>query len=319
MKASRMTVASIALALLVGAGVTACGDASDSSSATTGGGAATTGGGGATTGGAATTSGGDASDTPAITITASEYKFEVTGEATGGFVQVTFDNAGQEPHIVVPLKLQPGKTAADALPILSQEGEPDPAALAEVFDGDPTNSFFGTPGLLPPDDSETTVANFTPGSYVLACFLPSPDGTPHFALGMLTDFTVGDGDTPAPSTQGTFEIADDSITAPEGVQSGVYAVENKGTTPSDFNVAGPTEASMSDFDDAVNGYFATIGSGETAVMKLPAPLVAGFSESIPVGKTGYIVVDLDSGRYLMAGNSDDQTGATLVSGEFEVG
>ena len=80
----------------------------------------------------------------AITITASEYKFEVTGEATGGFVQVTFDNAGKEPHIVVPLKLQPGKTAADALPILSQEGEPDPAALAEVFDGDPTSSFFGT-------------------------------------------------------------------------------------------------------------------------------------------------------------------------------
>ena len=136
---------------------------------------------------------------------------------------------------------------------------------------------------------------------------------------MLTDFTVADGDTPAPSTQGTFEIADDSITAPDGVKEGVYAVENKGTTPSDFNVAGPTDGSMSDFDAAVNGYFASIGTGETTEMKLPAPLVAGFSESIPVGKTGYIVVNLDSGRYLMAGNSDDQTGETLVSGEFEVG
>ncbi len=224
----------------------ACGDDSGSSSATTAGGAATTSGGAATAG----STGGD---TAAVTITASEYTFEVTGEATGGFVQVTFDNAGKEPHIVVPLKLQPGKTAADALPILSQEGEPDPAALAEVFDGDPTSSFYGTPGLLPPDDSETTIADFAPGSYVLACFLPSPDGTPHFALGMLTDFTVADGDTPAPSTQGTFEITDDSITAPDGVQSGVYAVENKGTTPSDFNVAGPTDASISDFDTAVNG------------------------------------------------------------------
>ena len=319
MRVSRATIA-VTVALLAGTALAACGDDSGSSSATTGGGAATTGGGAATTGGgAATTGGGDASDTAAITITASEYKFEVVGEATGGFVQVTFDNAGKEPHIVVPLKLQPGKTAADALPILSQEGEPDPAALAEVFDGDPTSSFFGTPGLLPPGDSETTVADFAPGSYVLACFLPSPDGTPHFTLGMLTDFTVADGDTPAPSTQGTFEIADDSITAPDGVKEGVYAVENKGTTPSDFNVAGPTDGSMSDFDAAVNGYFASIGTGETTEMKLPAPLVAGFSESIPAGKTGYIVVNLDSGRYLMAGNSDDQTGETLVSGEFEVG
>ena len=317
MKASRMAIASVALAIAVGATVTACGDDSGSSSATTGGGAATTGAGAATTGGGAATTGG-ASPESAITIAASEYKFEVTGEATGGFQQVTFENDGKEPHILVPLKLQNGKTAADALPLLSQEGEPDPAALAEVFDGDPTTSFYGTPGLVSPGDAETTVADFSPGSYVLVCFLPSPDGTPHFALGMLTDFKVGDGDTPAPSSQGTFEITDDSITAPVGVQSGTYAVENKGTTPADFNVVGPTDVQVNDIDAAVNDYFASIGTGETKEFKLPAPLVAGFSESMPPGVTGYIVVDLESGRYLIGGNSDENSGETLVSGEFEV-
>ena len=102
------------------------------------------------------------------------------------------------------------------------------------------------------------------------------------------------------------------ITAPKGAQSGTYAVKNGGSTSSDFNVLGPTDAKMSDVDDAVNAYFGSIGSGETKTFALPAPLVAGFSETMPVGATGYVVVDLKSGRYLMAGNTDDNNN-TIVS------
>ncbi len=217
----------------------------------------------------------------------------------------------------MPLKLKPGKTAADALPLLSQEGQPDPEALAEVFDGDLDTAFYGTPGLLPPGDSETTVADFPAGNYVLACFIPAPDGKVHASLGMAKDFTVGEGDNPAPESKGTFTITDDAITAPNGVQSGVYAVNNTGEQPSDFNMAGPTEAPIGDFDAAIGAYFGSIGTGEVVPLEFPAPLVAGFSETMPPGATGYIVVDLAKGRYIMGGNSDD-SGKTLVSGEFEV-
>ena len=284
-------------ALLAGALLAACGDDSGSSAATTG--------------------GGTSSPAAGITVVATEYKFAVTGTATGGFVQVRFENDGKEPHILVPFKLKPGKTPADALALLSAQ-QPDPEQVAAVFDGDPDTSFYGTPGLLPPGDSETTVAHFTPGSYVLACFIPSPDGTPHFALGMLADLTVGEGDTHAPATQGTFEVTDKTITAPQGVQSGIYEVKNGASTSSDFNVAGPTDAQVSDVDAAVNDYFGAIGTGEAKTFALPAPLVAGFSETMPVGATGYIVIDLKSGRYLMAGNTDENN-KTIVSGEFTVG
>ena len=83
-------------------------------------------------------------------------------------------------------------------------------------------------------------------------------------------------------------------------------------------MAGPTEASIGDFDAAIGAYFGSIGSGETVPLEFPAPLVAGFSESMPPGSTGYIVIDLESGRYVLAGNTDDETGETIVSGEFEV-
>jgi hypothetical protein len=83
-------------------------------------------------------------------------------------------------------------------------------------------------------------------------------------------------------------------------------------------IAGPTDKQVSDFDDSINGYFATIGTGETPSFSIPAPLVGGFSDQIPAGKSGFVVLDLDKGRYLTAGNSDQDTGKTLVSGEFEV-
>jgi uncharacterized cupredoxin-like copper-binding protein len=288
-------------AVLMGVALTACGGDSGRSAASTGG---------------AATTGGSSSPGTGLTVVATEYKFDVTGTATGGFQEVTFQNHGKEPHILVPFKLKPGKTSADALTLLSAQ-QPSDEQIAEVFDEDPRTAFFGTPGLLSPGDAETTVAHFTPGNYVFVCFIPSPDGTPHYAQGMIADLTVGAGNTPAPQTQGTFEITDKAITAPVGVHSGTYAVTNKGSVNSDFNVVGPTNAQISDVDAAVSGYFGSIGSGETKTFALPAPLVAGFSETMPVGATGYIVVDLDKGRYLIGGNSDNN-GKTLVSGEFTV-
>ena len=266
---------------------------------------------------AATTSGGTSSPAAGITVVATEYKFAVTGTATGGFVQVRFENDGKEPHILVPFKLKPGKTAADASALLSAQ-QPDPEQVAVVFDGDPNTSFYGTPGLLVPGDSETTVAHFTPGSYVLVWLIPSPDGTPHFAVGMLADLTVGEGDTPAPATQGTFEVTDKTIDRAAGVQSGTYEVKNGGSTSSDFNVAGPTDAQVSDVDAAVNDYFSVFGTGETKTFALGAARRRVQRDDAGLGATGYIVVNLKSGRYLMAGNTDENN-KTIVSGEFTVG
>jgi hypothetical protein len=295
MRMARGTVG-VACAVLACATLVACGD--DSGSSDSGGGSS-------------------ASDN-AITVKASEYKFDVSGELTAGYSQITLENDGKQPHELIAAKLKDGKTAADALPILEAEGEPDPAALAEVFDGDPTTAFYGTPGPLAPSDHQTTVSNFTEGTYVFVCFFPSPDGKSHVSLGMLSEVTVGAGDnTTAPETKGTFTITDDSITVPDDVSSGTYAVTNSGEQPSSFATAGPTDKPVADFDAAFNAYFATIGTGETPEFKLPAPLTGGFSDQLPPGGTGYVVFDLDKGHYLVACNSDDN-GNTLVSSEFDV-
>jgi hypothetical protein len=44
---------------------------------------------------------------------------------------------------------------------------------------------------MDPDRANVVSFDFTPGNYVILCFVEDPEsGSPHFALGMLSEFTV---------------------------------------------------------------------------------------------------------------------------------
>jgi hypothetical protein len=85
------------------------------------------------------------------------------------------NNDTTEPHEAVLIKLQPGKTADDLI------------SWASSFDGPPPGDFVGGFGAIGPGlsgwlDFDEPVDDST---YVLACFLPGPDGTLHVAHGMV--------------------------------------------------------------------------------------------------------------------------------------
>ena len=42
-----------------------------------------------------------------------------------------------------------------------------------------------------PGEEAVLTADVTAGNWVMVCFLPAPDGQPHFAKGMAVPFTVG--------------------------------------------------------------------------------------------------------------------------------
>ena len=79
----RFPVVLLTGALLMGTALAACGDDSGSSSATTGGGAATTASGGSSASG--------------LTVKATEYNFDVTGDAAGGFNELAAAGIETEP------------------------------------------------------------------------------------------------------------------------------------------------------------------------------------------------------------------------------
>lgn len=125
-----------------------------------------------------------------------EYGFEFDQSLIGLGDQIAFEatNVGQESHEIVFARVP-----AD-LDLEAAFGSPEPPEgvvdLAFTFTG--------------PGESGVALVEgpITPGRYVMLCFVPDPQGTPHVARGMVAEFTIEE-TAPAPPATGTgFEGAE---------------------------------------------------------------------------------------------------------------
>jgi uncharacterized cupredoxin-like copper-binding protein len=93
--------------------------------------------------------------------------------------EVTFRNEGPDPHEVVLLRLEDGRTLADAAAYQADPTVPRPF------------TFAGGVGSVAPGTRAVATLDLRPGDYIATCLVPSSDGVPHIDLGMLTTFTIG--------------------------------------------------------------------------------------------------------------------------------
>lgn len=114
-----------------------------------------------------------------LSVTASDFAFALPDTVAAGLTTIRLQNAGQELHHVQLIRLEDGHTFPELMEAM-KAGGPPPAWAVDV--GGPN-----TP--VPGGASETTVM-LEPGNYVLACFIPSPDGVPHIAKGMVKPLVV---------------------------------------------------------------------------------------------------------------------------------
>jgi uncharacterized cupredoxin-like copper-binding protein len=113
-----------------------------------------------------------------VTMTLNDYSFNVSKPITRGVHTIRVENPAAQSHEVELVKLAPGKTVQDLMAwIANPQGPP------------PGNALGGIAGM-----GHGVVQSFTfdfaPGEYGLICFLPGPDGKPHFLHGMMQQFTV---------------------------------------------------------------------------------------------------------------------------------
>lgn len=112
-----------------------------------------------------------------VDINASEFSFQAPDTIPGGWVTVRIHNSGQELHHGQILRLDQGKTVQDVMALTS-------LAMPEWLVA------MGGPSAPPPGLVLQTTVNLAPGSYLLICDIPSPDGKPHSMKGMIKPFTV---------------------------------------------------------------------------------------------------------------------------------
>ena len=114
-----------------------------------------------------------------VTLTLNDYSFTVSTPITRGVHTIRVENpTAAQSHEVELLKLAPGKTVNDLLQwINNPQGPPPGSAIGGIVGLEK--------GMV-----QSFTYDFAPGEYGFVCFLPGPDGKPHFMHGMTQQFTV---------------------------------------------------------------------------------------------------------------------------------
>lgn len=114
-----------------------------------------------------------------LTITLSNYKFDLSDSVTAGSHSIDVVVTGDQPHEIAIFRLLPGKTMQDFM------------QWGDTYQGDiPAVTLGGTAAAVPGIAQRITL-DFAPGEYVLMCFVPdAADGKPHMMKGMVRSFKV---------------------------------------------------------------------------------------------------------------------------------
>lgn len=114
------------------------------------------------------------------TVKLMDYGFVPTTAFTTGHHVLRVVNVGKQPHEMVIVRLNPGKTAAEFAD-WAEHGQKGP----------PPGILLGGATGLDVGTSEDVPVDFTAGDYALICFFPdAKDGKPHYAHGMIHTFKI---------------------------------------------------------------------------------------------------------------------------------
>jgi hypothetical protein len=117
--------------------------------------------------------------TPDVTLTLSDYAFTLSKPLAAGKQMIKVENTAAQPHEVVLVQLQPGKTIEDLGKwVFDMKGPP------------PGKPIGGIPGFVP-GKTAYFEADLAPGDYGMICFIPdAKDQKPHVAHGMAQQFKI---------------------------------------------------------------------------------------------------------------------------------
>ena len=118
-----------------------------------------------------------------VDVTAVDYEFRVTGGVPAGDDGFVLTNDGDQPHELLVLQLEDGKTLRDLEAVVAKGVPTQPPSWVT-----PVTQTFAKPG----ETSDPAIAQLENGqTYVIACFVTTKKGVPHAALGMLDELEVG--------------------------------------------------------------------------------------------------------------------------------
>ena len=227
-----------------------------------------------------------------VTVTAGEYAFAPPAEVRGGLVEVRLSNRGKETHHMTLYRLTDGKSFDDfrqaMLSAPPYSATPEWAVPA------------GGPGAAAPGDESNAFLDLAPGSYAMVCYVPAPDGAPHYTKGMLQGLEVAPG-TPAggaaePEADLSVELVDYDFRWSSAPSAGAHRVRVVNAGPQHHEIQVFRLADGKTLDDFMAHLQGMVGGGEP--VEEPGRWVGGLSTIHPGGE-GTVDVALEAGRYVL--------------------
>ncbi len=219
----------------------------------------------------------------AVTFKGADFSFEGPESIPAGLITINFQNIGKEWHHAQLARLNDGVTMEQLDEAMKKNSN---AALGMV-------NLVGGVGALDPNGSGSVTLKLQEGQYLLLCFIPSADGVPHLAKGMIRPLTVkGAGATAAePKADVTVNMADFHFTMPAEVKAGkqVWKVINDGPQPHEIALVRLAEGKT--LDDIYAWYAKPEGPQ-------PFNMVGGMQGMNAGVPAAFINLDLQPGNYV---------------------
>ncbi|HMH84025.1 MAG TPA: hypothetical protein VK531_14245 [Gemmatimonadales bacterium] len=160
-----------------------------------------------------------------VTITATDYAFGMPDTIPAGLTTFRLVNHGKELHHASLVRLGEGKSAADFQAGLA-------AAMTSHAPPPSWVTFAGGPNTVTTGDSGTATQTLEPGSYLVVCWIPTADGTPHIMKGMLHPVVVSAAATPAaaaPPADLSIKLTDYDFELSQPLTAGKHVVRVQNT------------------------------------------------------------------------------------------
>lgn len=266
-------------------------------------------------------------DAHVVEVTAVDYAFQAPAEIPSGWTTFRMENAGQEEHFLLLNRLPEDKTFEDyqrevGAPFGSVWDSLRAGSIDQAEAGRRLGSLLpdwyvtsvkqmGGPGLVSPGGVSQASAKLDPGTYVIECYVKTPEGQFHAALGMVRPMTVTEASSGAPEPEADLEmtLSNYDIAIEDEVTPGGHTVAVHFQEHPEVGLGNDVHLVRLEDDTDVDEVVEWMGWMNLNGLQAPAPArFLGGTQEMPVGQTAYFTVEVEPGRYLWISESTAELG-----------
>ena len=222
-----------------------------------------------------------------VTVTAFDYRFQAPATIPAGTITFRLKNEGKEIHHLWIVQLRDGKTPADFSNSMQAWGTALKMPSWAVDVGGPNSAGAG--------ESADGTITLEPGTYILACWIPSPDGMLHVMKGMTKRLTVtarGGTEPSEPKADVTMTLVDYGFELSNPITAGRHTIRVENRAEQSH------EAAIARLHPGATLAQAMIWMNEGQLASAPVTLVGGAS-GLATGRHMYVTADFKPGRYVL--------------------